>query len=112
LSAPFDETLSVVDTIIVPVVKKYPDTFESGQTITLEGNDFSADGETYLVGAFGRLKAIESSQSAATFELPYVRDIVGRDVVIPNGVQPRSMMFIVETNAGVSEGFATVVRLK
>jgi peptidoglycan hydrolase-like protein with peptidoglycan-binding domain len=112
LVAPFDETLSIVDDIVVPIIKKYPDTFESGQVITIEGDDFSADGETYLVGAFGRLKAIESSQSEATFELPYVRDIVGRDVVIPNGVQPRSMMFVIETNAGVSEGFTTVVRLK
>lgn len=112
LSAPFNETLSVVDTIVVPVVKQYPDTFESGQTVVLGGSDFSAEGETYLVGAFGRLKAIESSENEATFELPFVREIVGRDVVIPNGVQPRSMMFVVETNAGVSEGFTTVVRLK
>lgn len=112
LMAPFDETLSVVDDIVVPVVKKYPDAFESGQTVVVEGDDFSSDGETYLVGAFGRLKAIKSSESEATFELPYVREIIGRDIVIPNGVQPRSMMFVIETNAGVSAGFTTVVRLK
>jgi len=112
LAAPFDETISVVDNVIAPVVQKYPEAFESGQTIVIEGEDFSSEGETYLVGAFGRLKAVESSESEATFELPFVREIVGRDVVIPNGVQPRSLMFVVETDTGVSAGFTTVVRLK
>lgn len=112
LQAPFNESLSIVDDIVVPVVKKYPEIFESGQTIIIEGTDFSATGETYLVGSFGRLKAIDSTDTEATFELPFVRDIVGRDILIPNGVQPRSMMFVIETNTGVSAGFTSVVRLK
>lgn len=112
LEAPFDETISIVDDIVVPLVKKHPETFESGQTITIEGSDFSMNGETYLVGAFGRLKATQSTDTEATFDLPFVKEIVGRDLVIPNGVQPRAMMFVIETEAGVSAGFTTVVRLK
>lgn len=112
LEAPFDEKLSIVDDLAIPRVVSGPDIFTSGETITLEGSNFDPNGETYLNGAFGMLKAISSSESEATFKLPLLKEMLKRDVVIPGGSAPqRSLPFVLSTPAGQTS-FVAVVQLR